>query len=155
MNKTAKFSATSSNFLVNLFNVVLSIIAMAGVTLPADPSTITGDFTNTLSTGGWIAAIGLLIVNVASPLYHAFVKGTFSFTGLLSSSNFWIQIGTLAASALLLVGLTFPAGTVEQIVGAVYAKDWGTLTFVLFSNVLNPLIRWFKDKYAAQLTAPA
>ena len=46
-------------------------------------------------------------------------------------------------------------GTVEQIVGAVYAKDWGTLTFVLFSNVLNPLIRWFKDKYAAQLTASA
>ena len=153
--KTQKFSTQSSNFWVNAANVLLSIIAMAGVTLPADPSTITGDFTNTLSTGGWIAAIGLLIVNVASPLYHAFVKGTFSFTGLLSSSNFWIQIGTLAASALLLVGLAFPAGTVEQIVGAVYAKDWGTVTFVLFSNVLNPLIRWFKDKYAAQLTASA
>lgn len=148
-NKTQKFSATSSNFLVNILNTILAIVAMAGVTFPTDPATITGDITNTLSTSGWIAAVGLIALNVLSPIYHAFLKGSFSLVGILSSSNFWIQIGSLIASGLLLLGLSFPAGTVDQIVGAVYSKDWGTLAVILFTNVLNPLIRFFKDKFSA------
>lgn len=151
--KTQKFSTQSSNFWVNVANVLLSVVAMAGVNLPADPATITGDFSTTLSSTGWIAAVGILAINVISPIYHAFLKGSFSLNGVFSSSNFWIQVGSLAASALVLVGLAFPAGTVEEIVGAVYAKDWSALLVILFSNVLNPLIRFFKDRFTATASA--
>lgn len=147
--KTQKFSAGSSNFLVNILNFLLGALALSGVSFPTDPANITLDLANTLSSTGWVAVVGLVIVNIVSPLYHAFKDKTFSFKGILSSSNFWIQAGTLAASLIVLLGITFPTGTVEQIVGAVYAKDWAGLAIVLFTNVLNPLIRWFKDKVAA------
>lgn len=149
MSKAQKFSASSSNFWANVLNTVLAVIAMAGVQLPTDPAIITADLTNTLTTSGWIAAVGLVALNILSPIYHAFARGSFSLVGILSSSNFWIQIGSLIASGLLLLGLSFPAGTVDQIVGAVYSKDWGTLAVILFTNVLNPLIRFFKDKFSA------
>jgi hypothetical protein len=38
-----------------------------------------------------------------------------------------------------------PDGTAEQIVSAMYAKDWGVLLSVLAINILNPLIRFLKE----------
>jgi len=147
--KAQKFSATSSNFVVSVINFLLGALALSGVQFPSDPASITADLANTLSSTGWVAVVGLVIVNIVSPLYHAFLKGSFSLKGLLSSPNFWIQAGTLAISLIVLLGIAIPAGTADQIVGAVYAKDWGGLAIVLFTNVLNPLIRWFKDKVTA------
>lgn len=151
MNKKAqKFSASSTNFLVNVLNFLLATLAIAGVTLPADPSAITNDLQNTLSASGWVAVVGMVIVNVVNPIYHAFVKGRFSLTGIFSSSNFWIQLGTLLVSLLVLLGIEILPGTVEDVVGAIYAKDWVGLAVVLFTNVLNPLIRYLKDRFALQ-----
>lgn len=147
--KTQKFSAGSSNFLVNILNFLLSSLALSGVELPADPASISGDIVNALSPTGWIAVVGIIAINVISPIYHAFLKGSFSLKGLLSSSNFWIQFGTLLAAAVALFGLILPAGTTEQVVGAVYAKDWTTLAIILFTNIITPLVRFFKDKVAA------
>lgn len=151
--KKAKFSGKSSNFVVNILNFVLGALALSGVNLPSDPATITTDLANTLSSTGWVAVVGLVILNIVSPLYHAFKDKTFSLKGILSSSNFWVQAGTLASSLIVLLGIALPTGTAEQIVGAVYAKDWAGLAIVLFTNVLNPLIRWFKDKVAATAAA--
>ncbi len=142
----ASFSANSSNFWVNVLNFILATIAIAGVQLPANPNSISLDIINTLNTSGVIAVIGMVVLNVASPIYHAFIKNSFNLKGVLGSRNFWVQAGTLAVSALMLVQIEIPTGSVEQIVGAIYAKDYASLLTAIFLNVINPLIRWFKDR---------
>lgn len=143
-----KFSIKSSNFWVNGLNFVLSVVALAGVALPQNPNSLSTEIVNTLDTSGIIAVSGLLILNVISPIYHAVIKNTFSLKGVFASSNFYIQAGTFAASALVLWGVELPSGTVEQIVGAIYAKDYAGLLIVLFTNLFNPLIRFLKDRKA-------
>lgn len=140
------FSFSSSNLWVNAITFVLATVALAGVQLPANPNSLSLDIVNTLNNAGFIAVIGIIALNVANPIYHAFLKGEINFKGVLGSPNFWINAGSLAAGVLVLFGLEFPNGTVEQIVGAIYSKDYSALLFVVFSNVMNPLIRWFRDK---------
>lgn len=142
------FSLQSPNLWVNILNLVLSVIAIAGVELPQNPNSLSLDIVNTLNTSGVIAVLGLVFVNVASPIYHAVIKNKFSLKNVLASSNFYIQAGTLALAALAYWGLYLPDGTVEQVVGYIFAKDYGSLLGVLFLNVFNPLIRFLKDRKA-------
>lgn len=144
--KRASFSAGSSNLWVNVINLILSGIAIAGVALPQTPAEITAELSTTLSSTGWIAVIGLIIVNIGSPLYHALVKGPFNLKAILGSSNFWVQAFSLLSAFVASFGIIFPAGTGDQLVGAIYAKDWFSLGFVLVTNIMNPLIRYFRDR---------
>lgn len=144
--KKASFSTGSSNLWVNVINLILSGIAIAGVALPQTPAEITAELSTTLSSTGWIAVIGLIIVNIGSPLYHALAKGSFNFKAILGSSNFWVQVFSLVSALVASFGIIFPSGTGDQLVGAIYAKDWFTLGFVLVTNIMNPLIRWFRDR---------
>ena len=56
---------------------------------------------------------------------------------------------TAILESAVLFGFTVPDGTADQIVAAVYAKDWGVLISVLGLNVINPLVRFLKDQQAA------
>lgn len=147
------FSFQSSNLWVNILTFILGAVALAGVELPTNPNSISLDIVNTLSSSGVIAVIGIVLINVANPIYHAVIKSSFNFKAMVGSPNFWINAGSLGASLLVLVGLEFPNGTIEQIVGAIYSKDYSALLFVLFSNVMNPLIRWFRDRKAEPVPA--
>lgn len=144
--KKALFSTSSSNFWVNIFNLVLSALAISGVQFTQPTLNTAAEIVNTFSTTGIVAVIGLVLINVGSPVYHAFIKKSFNFKALLGSTNFWIQFVSAAIAAALLFGLEIPTGTSEQLVGAVFARDWTGLAFVFLSNILNPLIRFFKNK---------
>ena len=146
MATKATFSAKSPNLWINVLNFVLATIAIAGVELPANPQSISTDIVNTLSQSGYIAVAGIVLLNVANPIYYAFIKNSFNFKAILSSSNFWIQAGTLGVSLLVLLGLVIPDGTVEQVVGAIYANDYSGLVVVMFTNIVNPVIRWLKNR---------
>lgn len=147
------FSLNSSNLWVNIITFILASVALAGVELPANPNSISLDIVNTLNSAGVIAVAGIILLNVANPIYHAFVKSSFDFKAMVGSPNFWVNLGSLIAGLAVLVGISFPDGTVEQIVGAIYSKDFSALALTLFTNVLNPLIRYFRDKKLSQAVA--
>lgn len=148
----AVFSTTSSNFWVNILTFVLATIALAGVELPATPDALASNISNTLSTSGWVALIGVIILNVGNPLYHAFMRKTFNLKAILGSSNFWINVASLGFALAVMGGVMIPDGTAEEIVGAIYGRDWTALAIILFTNVINPLVRFFRDKAQANPT---
>lgn len=147
--KKPVFSWSSSNLWVNLVTFVLAGFALAGVELPENPNSLSTEIVTLVKGGGYIAVIGIIILNVANPLYHAVIKSAFNLKAMLGSPNFWVNLGSLAASAVAAFGLAFPDGTIEQIVGAIYAKDYSALIFLLIANIGNPLIRWFREKKKA------
>lgn len=145
MATKAKFSFKSTNLWVNILNLALGALAISGVQFSQPTGDTAADIVNTLNSTGVIAVVGLVILNIVSPVYHAAIKNQFNFKALLSSSNFWVQFGAVAVSALMLLGIDIPTGTPDQVVEAVFARDWTGLAFILLSNVMNPLIRFFKE----------
>lgn len=148
----AVFSTTSSNFWVNILTFILATVALAGVELPTTPDALATDISNTLSTSGWIALLGVIILNVVNPLYHAFARKTFNVKAILGSPNFWVNVASLVFALAVMGGVMIPTGTAEEIVGAIYGRDWTALAIILFTNVINPVVRFFRDRAQANPT---
>jgi hypothetical protein len=138
------FSASSPGFLYSVIVAALTIFAAAGVSFPASPGEVSGEIVTLLSTGGFYAILGVLAASVAFPLWNAYQKGALSFHGVFSSSLTWVAIVVAIFSGLALVGLDFPDGTAEQLVYAVFAKDWVALAGVFFNAVLPTVVRFIK-----------
>lgn len=149
-----KFDVTSPGFIYTLVVLALSIFAASGVQFADDPQTLAVGIVTTLSESGVYAIIGVLISSVIFPVWN-FVKqgGKFTVKNIFSSTLVWFAIGNTALALVALTGFLIPAETVGNVIGAIQTKDWGALTLTIFANIVNPLIRYLKDKNAAQLAA--
>lgn len=149
MAQAKNFDASSSGFLYSLITAILTIFAVSGVSFPGSPADISGSIVTSLSGGGIYAIIGVIITSVAFPIYN-FVKGggKFSVSAIFSKVSTWIALGTAALAAIALTGFVLPDGTLEQVIGAVQAKDWMSLISILALTVGNTLIRFLKDRAA-------
>lgn len=148
-NKPSKqvFNAKSPGFLYASIVTVLTVFAVSGVHFPSPADVLAGDITTTLSTGGIYAIIGVIISSVAFPIYNAVKSGLkFSLQTIFASTLTWIALGNVVLSLLALTGLVLPDGTVEQIIGAVQAKDWISLGSLLVTSIIPTIVRWIKDK---------
>lgn len=126
----------------------MTVLALAGVQFPDNPADIAADLSNLLSTSGFWALIGVAVSSVAFPIYNAWKKGDLSFKGIFSNTLTWVAIAVLVFDGVALIGLNFPAGTGEQIVYAVFAKDWSALVSILVTTVLPAIVRFIKEKNA-------
>lgn len=150
MPKSTKFDPKSPGFIASVTYVILAALAATGVEFPQDAQTLAGDFETTLNTGGILAVTGLLVSSIVFPVWN-FKKrgGKISGKSIISNTTFWVSAVTALLASAVLFGFTVPDGTADQIVAAVYAKDWGVLISVLGLNVINPLVRFLKDQQAA------
>ena len=145
MSKT-KFDPKSPGFIASITYAILAAFAATGIEFPKDPSVIAGDFETTLSSGGIFAVTGLLVSAIVFPIWNFTKKGgKINAKLILSNTTFWVSLVTAILGFAALYGFTVPNGTAEQIVSALYAKDWGVLLSVLAINILNPLIRFLKE----------
>lgn len=146
--KTAKkvFDKKSPGFLYTLIVSILTILAIAGVQFPENPADIAGELSNLLSTSGFWALIGVAVSSVFFPIYNAWKKGNLSLKGIFSNTLTWVAIAVLGFDALALIGLKFPEGTAEQLVYAVFAKDWSALISMLVTTILPAVVRYIKDR---------
>jgi len=143
------FDAASPGFLYSIIAGVLTIFAVSGVHFPDSAQILAGQITTTLSTGGIYAIIGVIISSVAFPIYNAVKSGLkFSLHTIFSSTLTWIALGNIVLSLLALTGLVLPAGTLEQIIGAVKAKDWIALGSLMVTSIIPTIIRWIKRRQA-------
>lgn len=145
------FDIKSPSFLYTAIVTGLTVLAAAGVTFPDDPNAIAGELTSLLSTSGFWALIGVAASSIFFPVYNAWKKGNLSFKGIFSNSLTWVALAVLTFDAFALFGLRFPDGTAEQLVYAIYAKDWGSLFSMFMTVILPTVVRFIKDKNAPKL----
>jgi len=144
------FNANSPGFIYSAIVLVLTIFAVSGIHFPSAPEVLAGDIVTTLSKSGFYSIIGVIVASVAFPIYNAIKGGVkFSLQTVFASTLTWIALGNIFISLLALTGLVLPAGTVEQIIGAVQAKDWIALGSLLVTSIIPTIVRWIKDKKAA------
>jgi membrane protease YdiL (CAAX protease family) len=140
------FDASSPGFLYTVIVSILTIFAASGVTFPADPGSIAGEITTLLSTGGFFAIVGVVVASIGFPIWNAWKKGALTFGGLFSSTLTWVAIGNILFSALALLGLSLPDGTVEQIVYGIAQKDWTALFSLLVTTIVPSIVRFIKER---------
>ena len=147
------FDTKSPGFVYSLIVAGLTIFAAAGIQLPKDPATLSGEFVTTLSSGGFYALIGVLVTSLAFPIYNYFsTGGKVNFGGIFSRNATWIALGNAAISGLALTGFLLPAGTIEQLVAAASAKDWMSMVSIFALTVGNTLLRFLKEQNAKAIS---
>ena len=140
------FNAASPGFLYTVIVTALTLLALAGGQFPDNPTDTATDLVNLLSTSGFWALIGVAASSIFFPVYNAWKKGDLSFKGIFSNVLTYVALGVLAFDAMALFGLNFPDGTAENLVYAVFAKDWSSLISILVTVVLPTVVRFIKDK---------
>lgn len=151
MKEKTIFSFRSPHFWLGLLSLLFGAGAVAGISFPASPETLAESIVTTVSQNGIYSVVGLLAVSVIGPIVVFLQRGgpKITWAEFFSSTALWVYVAGFVASILVAVGIKIPAETPEQIVAAVYAKDWAALVSVLLVNVLNPIIRWIKARRAA------
>ena len=150
-----KFDPKSPGFIASITYVILAALAATGIEFPSDPQTLAGDFETTLNSGGIFAVTGLLVSSIVFPIWNFKKKGgKINGKVILSNNTFWISAVTALLGVALLFGFTVPDGTAEQIVAAVYAKDWGVLVTMIGVPLFNTLIKYFKSRQEIPDTVP-
>ena len=148
------FTASNLNFVARLAIFNLSVLAMIGVNFPDSPEAIAGQISTSLSSGGVTAVILIVAVSVIMPIYNLIrTKPKITLASVIGNPNFAIYAGTFAFGMLILLGINIPEGTAEELVGAIYAKDWSALISIASANVLDPIVRYFLDKKNNQVAA--
>jgi len=143
--KAGKFNAASPGFLYSVVVFILAGLATIGVSFPQTPEVLGQDLITTLSTGGIVAVIGIIIASLVFPIWNAAKKG-FTWSNLWTSSLTWVGLVGILFSALALTGFSLPQGTAEQLVAAVMAKDWTALSGLFGTVIVPTFIRWLKDR---------
>jgi len=150
-SNTKLFSWSSTNLWTTIFTSIFGLLALSGMELSAPPGDLAGDLVYSVTTLGWVGSIGLIVTNGLNIGYHIFVRvkdGTF--WEFLGSTNFYINLVSLGIGVLVVFipGAIIPAGTAESIVEMAYAQDWTGLIFLIFVNIITPIIRAAKDRFA-------
>jgi uncharacterized membrane protein len=135
------------NFWARLLIFAFSVLALIGIKFPDTPENMAYEITNMLSSAGIVAVIGILAVSVIMPIYNfARTKPNVRLSDVFGSPNFWIYVLSFLFGIAVLFGINIPEVTSEKLVTAIYAKDWTGLIVIAVTNILDPVIRWFRDK---------
>lgn len=147
------FDIKSSGFMYSILVLALTVGASLGIKWGETPGQLATDIISGFTTGGIISLAGLLLVSVVYPIYNVIKQGQkITLANIFDSVTNWIAFGNAIVAALLLFGVAIPNGTVEGIVNAIGAHDWGTLFSLFIANILNPIIRAIKQKNLAVTT---
>lgn len=142
------FNNKSTSFWVSILTAVLAISATAGIEWPQQPDALASGIVNAV-TGptGYVGLIGIIVTAIAGPVWKYIRKpNKITVAQLFGSPNTWIGIGSAIVALLIMFGIAIPSGTSEQVVGAVYARDYSLLLTVVVTNLLNPFVRYLRDR---------
>lgn len=141
------FDAANPNFWARILISGLGLLAVLGIKFPSNPEVLGTDLANSFTNGGLYAVLGIITISVLMPIYN-FVrsKPKVNLVAFFGSPNTWIYLVTGAFALLMYFGISIPGGTAEALVGAIFTKDFGGAITIIALNVLDPIIRWLRDK---------
>lgn len=140
------FDASSPGFLYTVIVSILTVLGLANIEFPAPADQIAGEIVTALNGTGFFAVISILIASVLFPIWNAWQKGDITFKGIFSNTLTWVSLANILFGALALWGFSLPSGTVEQIINAVFAKDWSSLISIVVTTVIPTIVRFIKDR---------
>ena len=147
MANVRAFTSSSPNFLASILIFVLFLLTSLGIKFGGTPDVVAGEVITVFGTGSLITIISIMAISIGMPIYNFFkTKPKINILEWLGSPNTWIYVGTFVVSLLMLLGIEIPAGTPEAIVAAIVNGNWEALVTVAATNILNPLIRWLRDR---------
>lgn len=151
------FSKKSAYLWGNIITFLLGSAALVGIQLPASPDQISGELVKLIEGGSLYAVITMVVVNIIVPVFNFVRKGgKVNLLDLIGSASFWIAFGSLVVSIVVSVwGIDIPADTPQSVVGAVFGRDFAMLAFIVVANIVNPIVRYFKDKRNQQAALAA
>lgn len=146
----SQFKFNSKNLWFQITMLVLAISAGIGIRLPSSPEALAENIVNTFTTSGLYSVIGILVVSVIGPVYN-FVRSRpkLSLSAFLADPNNWVYIVGFVLSIMTLFGIAIPEGTAQEIVRAVYVKDWAAIGGIGLAAIIVPVVRFFMDKNKA------
>lgn len=150
-DQTKYFAANSKDFIAHLVIAGLAIFAALGVSFPQNVDTLGPELVTAFSTSGVYALFGVFLTAVAMPVYNWVRKGqkVDFLRSVISDPNTVTYLVAALFSGLALLGINIPSGAAQNIVSAVFARDWSALVAIIFSAVLQPVWRFFVDRKAA------
>lgn len=145
---TPKAFDPKGQFWVSVLGAIFSLLLYAGVEIP-NPEQLAGEVVTLVSSPtGYIGLIGLFITSLASPIWKFIKSGSkkFDLSEYLGSTNVIIALFSMVVAFLVYKGIQIPANATKDIVAAVAQKDISLILTLAVTYVLNPVVRWFKDR---------
>lgn len=140
--KKPVFDPASPGFLYTIIVAILGIFATFGVSFPITVTELGEKITTSLNAGGIYSVVIIIMASVFFPIYNRIKNGG----PIMASTLTWIALANILLSVIALTGFTLPAGTVEQLVGAVQTKDWFALISLLATTIIPAVVRFIKSK---------
>ena len=150
-NAKKAFDVTSPGFWATIITAILSAAASGGIEFNVPVGDLANNLVSTFNTSGIYAVLGIVVVNIAGPIYNFMRKKIpFNWSAIFGSTTTWVSLGSIAVSALVLFwGFEIPANTPEDVAAAIMARNWGLLGSLAAVSILIPIIRWIKSRKAA------
>lgn len=150
-NTNKSFDPKSAGFWATVITAILSAAASGGIEFNVPVGDLANNLVSTFNTSGVYAVLGIIVVNIAGPIYNFMRKKIpFNWANILGSTTTWVSLGSIAVSALVLFwGFEIPADTPADVAAAIMARNWGLLGSLAAVSILVPIIRWIKNKRAA------
>lgn len=141
-------SFDSKNFFVNLITVLFIALNANDAGIPLD---LAPEAYEAIRSGNLTLILVTLLPNLINPITKVFGK-PFSWS-FLSSQNFIINMATVVLLGVSGLGILFPDNAAQQLIEAIFGKDFQTIAIALVINIVNPIYIWFKNRKAVITTA--
>lgn len=155
MNKT-NFAANSPQFYVSLLTFAFGLLALIGIELPSTPELLANETVSVFTTQGFAGLVGVMsaaFFGIALSAYNKAKAGQLSFVGLFGNVNFWINLSVFITSIAMFQGVGISSDALPSLVMKIHAGDYFAAISIIIAQVLNPLIRFIRDKRANTATA--
>ena len=149
MNKTL-FDSKSPGFITTVLSAIFAITASFGIEYGLPSDQLAGDIVFNFTNGGLFAIGALLLTNVVGPIVNFIKKKqAINWRNVLSSTTTIVSVGGIVVAAFVyILHINIPLDAPQQIVDAVNAKSWTALVGYAITNIVIPIVRYFKAKKA-------
>lgn len=154
MGTKKTFDAGSPGFWMTLITAGLSAAATGGIEFAIPVGEIANQLVTTFNSSGIYAVLGIVVVNIAGPVYNFMRKKIpFNWRAIWASTTTWIGVGSIAVAGLVMWGFQIPENTPSEIASAIVARNWALLGALGAANLIVPFVRWIKEKQKKTLPA--
>lgn len=152
------FNAGSAHLLISALTVFFGVIALFGVNLPAEPIDMANQVVTIVTDSGvWglFGVMGSTLVGIFVAVYNKAKSGQISFASIFGNVNLYIYVAGFVTALLAYFNINVPADALPSLVHKIAAGDYFGSIGIIVTNLLNPIIRFIRDRRNSPATVSA